>query len=350
MYHYVSTPRTYCLEVLHYEDWAGEPPKLAAPYTFRLLIYPVPNYWGNGGIVAEDAGGNDSVGSAQLVPTEVGKANMILGRFEDATDVDVYALEAVNPSADYRAFGLSLPGPGGADSFGWGSDVGATITVLGPDATTVLARRSFDDMAATCSVYNLDNCLVLSPEVLGELTYVVVERQGDVSSFSNAAYSFLSTTVQFGGMKEGVDDGTNDVVAGAIELIPGVLPDGTSYSSTIGQLDTDDDVDWWRLDEQPDTEAHVWCGSAFHGSGIEDLTVEAFVSNSPGTPVRTQSETPTDPIRWGVGIWKGTAAIPPLPPLPAGSTYELKISGPTRDPDVTLDLYRCRVAQRPVAQ
>ncbi|MEZ4442320.1 MAG: hypothetical protein R3B72_24720 [Polyangiaceae bacterium] len=40
--------------------------------------------------------------------------------------------------------------------------------------------------------------------------------------------------------------------------------------------------------------------------------------------------------------------------LPDGTFYSSTIghldTGPTRDPDVTLDLYRCRVAQRPVAQ
>ncbi|MEM9693487.1 MAG: hypothetical protein AAGA56_13140 [Myxococcota bacterium] len=341
MYHHVATTRTYCLEVLEYDVWAGGRSGARTERSFLLRVYPVSDLWGRNATVIEDRGDNDTVETAQsfdITATESG--GVILGRIESASDRDVFRFEGVDPTTSTRVISLSLPGAGDASSFGWGSDLEGRVTVLAADEATILASNTFADMATTCSEYNVDRCLMLVPETVGETYFVVVEAEGDNGDFANAGYSIFTTGVDYAPFVEGEDAGANDLATSPVALSTEPIPGGAEVFIE-GELADADDVDWWRLDELPGAEVHVWCGSSFFGSGVEGLTIEAYAADDLQTPVRSATERPDAPVRWGPALEKGEASEPPLP---AGS-YLFRVSGESLRTNYASSNYQCLLVQ-----
>ncbi|MEM9691423.1 MAG: hypothetical protein AAGA56_02670 [Myxococcota bacterium] len=346
MYHYVATSRTYCVEVLDYDVWADEQSKADGNQGFRLLVSSVADFWGSGGTVIEEGGGNNTLDTAQPVGIELAQSvGVILGRLNSAADRDVYRFEGANPNWAYRLVSLSLPGPGNASSFGWGGNTEGRVTVLGADGATILASNSFSDMAATCSTYNLERCTMLIPEIVGETYYVVVESEGDPGDDGNAdegsaPYSVSIDLVEFFATAEGLDEGANDISSQAVVMQPNPIGEGTEILIQ-GTLGDEDDVDWWRLDELPGGDVHLWCGSSFLGSGVEGLSVTAFAAADPEQPSRTQTEAADAPIRWGHGRAKGEASAPPLSP----GSYLFRVDASSLRANHASTLYHCYLAQ-----
>lgn len=341
MYHYVPTERTYCIELLEYDVWAGGTSKARTERSFRLTVVSVPDFWGANAPVIEDRGDNETTETAQRLDLDaIRSGGVMLGRLESADDRDVYRFEGVDSTAFDRAVALSLPGPGDASSFGWGAGVEGRVTVLAADGSTILASNTFSNMAATCNQYNHVRCGMAVPERVGETYFVVVEAEGGSEDFSGAAYSAFTASQIFDPVLEGVDEGANDLPSQPVVVTPDPIAQGTG-APIWGELDDQDDVDWWRLDELPGAEVHLWCGSSFFGSGVEALTIEAYAVNDLQSPVRTQMERPDATIRWGSVLDKGEPDVSPLPP----DSYLFRVSASSLRADYASKSYQCYLAQ-----
>jgi len=344
MYHHVSESRTYCLEILDFQDWKGAP-ESAGIYDFEVRVRSVAAFWGSGlDVVRYDEGDNDTVASAQAIPMDPAVATaVILGTFDTDEDVDVYTLQgqASGPFFAWRGFALSPSGKGSDDGFGWGSTSDVTMTLLAPDGVTVVARRSAADASAACD-FETENCFgILVPEVELEDYILVVERAGSAPVAADDAYSIYTGQINVPlTASEGPDGGANDTLANA-ELLSPTVVDGDLAYQFDGTLD-DGDVDWWYVPTtDPSETLKIWCGSAFQGSGVEAFTVEAYKDDDTGgAPFQMQTETPTQRIRWWPPHPKYT---PVLPPLPGGTGYYFKMSSASFSSDVTSRGYYCQI-------
>jgi hypothetical protein len=342
MYHYADQARTYCMEVLDQRDWAGHPERAGA-YSFDARIRTPSAFWGQAQpIVSDDLGTNDTVATAQSLPNEIG-ARLVLGTFDTDADVDLYTFQGLpqQPSAPARFFSISPPGPESEASHGWGSSSNAILSLLAPDGVTVIARISGADQLAACDL-NPDNCVgILTAEAEFENYILKVEREGDEPVLADASYSlFTARTLPPVTAVEPPDNGANDTLATAEILVPQTI-DGEPFFGLVGTLE-DGDVDWWYVPSTNVGETlRVWCGSAFHGSGVEAFTVEAWADdNTAGDPLQAQTETPTQTIRW----WPTTPKVtPPHPGLAGGTGYYFRMSSASFSSEVTSRDYYCRM-------
>jgi hypothetical protein len=347
MYHWVSESRTYCVETLEYGDWAGFSTG-GDGSTFTLGVSTPERFWNDPDAIEHDAGDNDDVANAQPLPyTLASPSAVVLGTFDSETDRDVYVLTAVDhPGFPKLGFYLAPPGRGGDGMVGFGADGSPSqVSLVASDGVTVLAQRSPEDQASSCE-YDNALCAVFIDYVPGETYYLVVERDPSRPLTGNDAYSIFISSLQLGVIDtETVDDGANDTALSATEMTLGDL-DGNLGHLFEGTL-PDGDVDWWLM---PDSGANehvaVRCGSAFHGSGVEGFTVEAFAASDPNAaPIQSEVESPDSLLAW----WptsepKGT---PSMAPLAGGSDYYIKLSATGSSSTVTSRYYYCQVIRFP---
>lgn len=285
---------TYCLEVLGRDKWLGDAASNAES-DIEVKVTPLHSGYT---LWSEDSEPNDTLATAQpvaMVQGNPGRYNFyVAGTFEGAADVDVFSIEVPTPM--YLSLYPKPAGSGGVNRVGYGFSASIGKISLHDSQSNLIAvvAPEFTPLDSPhCVHFNCSlNRVRVEP---GTYTFSVERAPGPIGS--NEAYhlGFQGTGPEVPGLQpvEGmagfapVDDGTNDVVAGA---------EGTfslSLDTVFGGELPEGDVDHWVIDPTYTPPAGgrlaVECKASTNGASINGLIV-TYIDGGGVAPERSESE------------------------------------------------------------
>lgn len=257
---------TYYVEVLEWSDWAEEAPIGDPELRYRLLVRTVNDV--NPGVTVEIEAGNDA---ASAIPLDVPQtAGLAVGGFDDASDVDVYALTVTRPGR----FGFLLAMPPGVEGYGSTSPLGE-VWVTTSSGTEVVARK-------TLSAEVLDVSPALPP---GDYQLWLAHPG---TPGANDFYVFKFFLLEEA--DEEIEPNDTRELAYPLTLISREqqMDRAAFVLAHLGEGDTD----YFQLTVASNEAVTVFCTAETDGSGVRGLTVDLL--DDGGNPITSVMETSTE--------------------------------------------------------
>jgi hypothetical protein len=301
---------TYYIEVQEFSTWAGEPDESGSDFTYDLTVGTLTA----GGALNVDGEAGDTVAEAQDLTFQtagMGQIAFVLGDFNDATDVDVYAITI--GAGEQRNLSVNLM-PVGEDGYG------STVT---PE------RMWVTDMAGTVVIGQLSPAgefFSLEPS-LPEGDYNLFIEHGGTAG-ANDFYVLKTFLTGDNPLEDPLTDVTNGVQATADDLTFAATAAGRS-GFILADLNDGDTDHFNTVMTNAGEEISVVCGSQTLGSGVTGLSVA--VLNPDGSVLAMDSETATH-----APLIEDRATT-------AGTIYTIRLTKTGQSPTVTGDWVRCGV-------
>jgi hypothetical protein len=307
----VTEGGTYYVEVFEYGEWIpGDtvPPTGNSTYAYTLTGFTIDPAALTG--VVEDPETGDDAGSASPAELASGQVNLILGDFNDGTDVDVFSFSLAAGGTANTVFSNIMPD----GTTGYGS-------------TTNAGRMWITDATGATIIARIDNGTGqndLSPPLTAGTDYLLwIEFPQGGATGANDFYvikAFLS------GDNPAEGAAANDTAATAEALT--LMPNGTIRSAfVLATLPGGTDVDYFSFTTNAGEAITIACGAASSGSGLVGLRAE--IRDSTDTLVLGADEDPLDGI------------VVSTPGAVAAGTYYMRLSATGQDAEVTSDFARC---------
>jgi hypothetical protein len=309
---------TYYVEVFDYGEWIPDDewePQGGANFTYSLSGIVLDAAALNGVVLDPETG--DDVASASPLELPPGQVALTLGRFRDATDVDVFSFSIGLAAPESTFYGTIMP----AGSDGYGS-------------TNTAGRVWISDAAGTTVIARIDHATGyhrLSPPLAANASYRLwVEYPSGRPVGANDFYvikNFLNTD------NDPEPAGANDTAATASPLT--LSPNGSFRSGFLlatlspGGGDT---ADYFSFTVNAGEAVSIACTAQSAGSGLRGARAE--LRNSGDTVVVGANETSA-----GITVRSNTA-------VPAG-TYYVRLTATSQDATVTSNFIRCGVHAGP---
>lgn len=297
---------TYYVMVQEFSDWENMMPEAHPMDTYELDVAAV-NIAATG-VTEDPETGNDAASAAPL-EFFTGGGGLLVGKFEAATDVDVYTLTTTMPQIFQATFAPSF-------DTGYGSTTpprSAWVTEM--DGTTTIARIS-----------DLTMLNEVSPS-LGIGTYLLwIDRAGGAVGTND----FYVTKVSLGMENLPEEQEATNGVLTTPELIPLTAPAGSTglrNGFVIAQL-SPTDTDYFAVDVLAGEQVAAACGAETSGSGLRGLSIALL--DSTGTSLATATETTAD-----------NGALIPATTVTAPGTYIFRLTATGQDPVVMSSWVRC---------
>jgi hypothetical protein len=294
---------TYYVQVQEWSSWQNEAAEGQRDYTYTLFINVLSIDEIGGGAIYADEAGNDADSAVAL---EDGKS-MILGGFDNDTDVDVFSFSVAD--AEKVHFNAQLM-PTGSDGYG-STATGSRMWVTNSDGD-VVARISHAGKTDE-----------VSPGGLAIGDYLLWLARGEGGAGSNDFYALKFGLVGDNPLEISEDNATLET---AQQLEPNAQGDTTRYF-ILAQMAADD-VDYFSFELADGLAVSVACGSASGGSGV--LGFRAELRNASDEVVGAQDE-------GDEGIF-----IAQIDGQAAG-TYYLRLSSTGQSEEVSGNWARCGV-------
>ncbi|MCB9594840.1 MAG: PPC domain-containing protein [Sandaracinaceae bacterium] len=318
---------TYYVLVQEFSSWrAGETPEGQADFNYSLSVAEL-NL--TAAAVTVDGEGGDDVASAQaarLPANTAGTADfgIIIGDFEDATDVDVYSFTIAPGRASARALMM----PSGAAGYGSTTAIGR-MWITNADGSETIARL------AVMESDTLNLTSIWPPLPAGDYN-LFVEASGAPGSngfYVLKGFRFAEDNPPEDTATETANDDPATPQALTVEADP---DDATIRRGYILAQLGDGDTDHFSFNAMATEEINVYCGSATAGSGVMGLSA-AVLDSTGAMTLRMQNETAT-----------ATIGIENLA-VPAMGTYLVRLTKTGQSPEVTGTWVRCAVVLAPPA-
>lgn len=314
---------TYYLLVQEWSTWADDTPVGGPEYQYVVAVLDLT---ADADEVNIDAEGGDDAASAQALSAFAstgGSYSLILGTFEDATDVDVYSFTI--PAGDAASYSVNLM-PSGASGSG-SAGPPARLWVTNADGSEIIARNdpsAFTDVAPGTTV-------ALSPSLGADSTYLLFVEAGEAGDF------YVLKAFRGGDNPPETMDGTNGDPATPETIALAANPNapGTRSGFVLASLG-DGDVDHFSITTMGDEVVSVACGSRSLGSGVVDLTA-TLLDSTGATEIASATESET------VGVRIINQAVP------AAGEYLVRLTKGSQDSEVVGDWVRCGIHVAPPA-
>jgi hypothetical protein len=299
---------TYYLELQEFSDWSPDSTMAEGDpsYTYTLTVNEVDPA---AAVVRIDGEPGNDATTAEALRTNM-NFGLLLGTFEDASDVDVFTFTVSGTTAWFLD-----PMPSGMDGYGSTSPAGR-VYVMPADESETIARidNSGDDYT--------DFSPALPP---GD--YLLFVEHGGAAAGANDFYAFKIVT----GMEntpEGME-ASNGTLAGAEALTQMTDADGLVSGFVLAQLGAPSDIDYFSFDLAAGHQMSVACGSASGGSGVRGLRVEVRDASDAVIAMATEA------APMNAFIEDTTAS--------SAGTYYVRLTKTGQDPEVTGTWARCGV-------
>lgn len=315
---------TYYVLVQEFSQWSGGTPEgeNTAAFDYALSVAEL-NL--DAAAVNVDAEGGDDLASATALGYNAGSAadfGIVVGDFEDDSDVDVYSFTV----SATRVSSRFLMMPSGADGYGSTTAVGR-MWITNADGTQIIARLAVteSDTANVTSIW--------PPLPAGDY-HLFVEASG--APGANGFYVLKTWLFNEDNPAEDPStDDANDLPAGAQALtLEADMGDPTLRRGYVLALLSDADVDHFSFEVMGTEQVNVYCGSATAGSGVMGLSA-AVLDATGAMELRRANETATAAV-----------AIEDLA-VSAPGTYLVRLQKTGQSPEVTGAWVRCAVVLAP---
>ncbi len=303
---------TYYILVQDFSTWTeGEiEPEGKPSFTYELVV----GVLSPASATIDPETGNDAE-YAQTVEYS-NNTGLILGTFNNTTDVDVFAFTI--PEANVFARFILLPG--GPTGMGY---TGQPRRIwIENEAGQQIAGNTFGSQISLQPHLPAGNyfLFVSAPETMGENDFYVIK-----------SYRFEDNPLE-------TMEATNDVVTTPEPLTFSAEAPPERWGYVLAQLG-DGDVDHFSITTIGDEQVTVACTSRSSGSGILGLRADLLtVEGDPLDPPATSTETDVE----GALLFNVT--------VPSAGTYVLRLTRMAQDPELTGDWVRCGVRLLPASE
>jgi len=307
----IPTTGTYYIEVLEYTEWdvGNDPPEGEDTILFDYVVIARtvdPNAVG----VLEDPETGDNLASATDAKFDMG-AGVIVGDFNDNTDVDVFRL-AVGATMGPLTLSSAVA-PDGADGYGSTTSPG-NVSVTNEAGTQILAR-----IDATTGAFQV------SPPINPSTNYLVwIEHPGGATG-ANDFYVYKFFLGQGNPPEAETGMGQNDTTLTA-ELL---TDNGAGSHFILSNIQDGGDLDYFKFSASAGKTISVACAGQSAGSGVRGFTAQ--VRDQDDGVLATQLE----PVGAGVNIQDVNASYT--------GQYYLRLTKSGQDAEVTGKFARCGV-------
>jgi hypothetical protein len=285
---------TYCLEVLEFAQWVGDPAPAKNGLDYRAVVVPIEfDIYETQNIEVEpnDTAGTATSGLSVAVLQSGQHFTQLAGLLDMAADEDWFEFTA---PAGAIAFSVDLTpaGPGGSAVSGFGSTNGPGLIGLYNNASALIGE--VDNALQPMGLDGMSSLPVAAAQ-----TYRVRIQRPAAGVGANDFY-FLKVFTQDTLNPQELDDTGNNLSGGAeIGVSQPVSPQGV-ISTFIGGTLTEGDVDWWTFDAPGSPiagqELSVACSSWAAGSGVRGM--EVHYENGAATNNKTQIESQANGVLW----------------------------------------------------
>ncbi len=306
---FIRIPATgkYCIKVWEFSDWANQEPIEGDPtFAYEVMAVPIDTQIYTG--FNEDAGSNDTTGTAQVLTFNTGDSGMIGGNFfgllETGTDVDTVTLNVYFTPWGPEGFG-STGGPG-------------VVNLLAADGTTVVAQLDYQQGSDGIS----------QVPVSANTDYFVEVKRPNANVGANDFYFFKFFTGDATGQNpQETNDAANSAHTAAEVATAGMSNNPATTLHFLGGTIPAGDTDWWTVPSAfpAGSEVVVACSSWRAGSGVGDMTVELF-EDPAGSADVTDTELETVDLLWSNNSSPNSTPTKNAWALKAQGTPYLKIS------------------------
>lgn len=309
---------TYYYRVQEFSTWMPDMvmtgPQGGPAFTYETGVIEMRNEQPR--IVIDAEPGNDA---ASAVPLEfVMAATFVMGRFDSATDVDVFSFTSTSlPTRPEPLYIAVMP----AGPMGYGATRTAGRVWITEDAgSTIVARGTVGE-----------DVIVISPGLGSGPHHLWVEApSGAAGTNDHYVIKAIFGTTENSPEEE---ETTNGALATAEAITMNAIEGGTGENGfVLAHLGTAD-VDYFSFDVMAGRTVSVACGSRTAGSGVIGLTAE--LRDSTDAVLATATE--TDAMNAFIDSFAVSGA----------GTYYLRITKTSQDPEVTGDWVRCGVTAAP---
>jgi len=303
---------TYYYKVQEFSTWAPDMvmggPVGGRAYAYETSVITLTS--ASTGVLIDGEPGNDAA-SATALPTGRDSA-FVLGRFDTATDVDVFSLQIPATTAAPKIFDVEVMPAG---PMGYGATRSAGRVWVTDAMGTIIARSTIGTGITGVQP---------SFATTGEIRIFVEAPSG--AAGTNDHY-VLKVFTNDENPLEGAAPNETLATAEARALAP--VMGGMGESSFVLARLPAGDVDYFALEVMAGRRLSVACGSRRDGSGVLGLTAE--VRNAMDMVLTSSTESATEDL-----FIDGFA-------VPAAGTYYIRLAGTGQDPEVTGDWVRCGI-------